>query len=368
VSARTTDHPEDRAATAAGAARLAPHAGHRPLPRSAVRSSVTRIADLSGDDVSVAPQPRAEWAAGDYVVGEVLEHAGGIFSIEYVTGRMVDVIGGSYVTGALGARMATLEAVGDWRDIGDDGTMHALTRAGVFGRATSASPFAWPLLAPLEYKGHLHRSGTPLRMHDCVARVPLHELGAPVVLVIGTSMSAGKTTTVITTIRRLRRLGLTVGGAKVTGVARYREILGMEDAGADVVVDFVDAGLPSTICPSDEYDEALALILSRLALEKPDVVVIEAGASPLEPYNVDRAVAALAAHVRCTILCASDPYAVVGVAEAYGVRPDLVAGRATSTSAGIALCERLAGVECLNLLDPDTHPELDTLLERRLGI
>lgn len=68
------------------------------------------------------------------------------------------------------------------------------------------------------------------------------------------------------------------------------------------------------------------------------------------------------------LLCASDPYAVVGVASAYGVRPDLVAGRATSTSAAIALCERLAGVECLNLLDPDTHGELDALLAAKLGL
>jgi hypothetical protein len=101
---------------------------------------------------------------------------------------------------------------------------------------------------------------------------------------------------------------------------------------------------------------------------EPDVVVVEAGASPLEPYNVDLAVGRLGDHVRCTILCASDPYAVVGVASAFGVRPDLVAGRATSTTAAIELCGRLAGVECLNLLDPDTHPELDSVLAEKLGL
>jgi hypothetical protein len=72
--------------------------------------------------------------------------------------------------------------------------------------------------------------------------------------------------------------------------------------------------------------------------------------------------------VRCTVLCASDPYAVVGVAQAHSARPDLVAGRATSTDAGIALCERLAGVLGLNLLDPESHTALDELLAERLGL
>jgi Domain of unknown function (DUF1611_C) P-loop domain len=352
-----------RSAAAAGT----PISG-RPLPRGAVRSSVTRIADLSGEDVTVAPLPRERWATGDYAVGEVLEHAGGIYDLESTSGRMVEVIGGGLIVGAFGSRSATLEAVGDWREIGDDLLMETLTRAGVLGRTTSATPFARPHLVPLRYKGHVIRSGAPVRMRDCVPRAPLRPLTAPVVLVIGTSMSAGKTTTAITVIRRLRRRGLRVAGAKVTGVARYREILGLGDAGADTVVDFVDAGLPSTLCPPDEYEEALATMCSLLQAGDPDVVVIEAGASPLEPYNVDRAIAALRDNINCTILCASDPYAVVGVATAYGIRPDLVAGRATSTSAGIALCARLARVECLNLLDPDTHPELDELLGARLDL
>jgi hypothetical protein len=318
--------------------------------------------------VTFAPLPRDEWGTGDYVLGKVIEHAAGIYDVESTTGRIVKVNGGSLVAGALGTRVATLEAVGDWREVGDDLRMHALTSAGVFGRTTSASPFTWPLLAPLHYEGHIHLNGEPVRMRDCADEVQPRPLTAPVVLVIGTSMSAGKTTTVITLIRHLCRRGLRVAGAKVTGVARYREILGMSDVGADPVVDFVDAGLPSTICPPAEYQDALARMCSRLQEGEPDVVVIEAGASPLEPYNVDLAVAGLGGNVRCTILCASDPYAVVGVATAYGVQPDFVAGRATSTSAGIALCKRLAGVECLNLLDRDTHAELDAHLAEKLGL
>jgi hypothetical protein len=71
--------------------------------------------------------------------------------------------------------------------------------------------------------------------------------------------------------------------------------------------------------------------------------------------------------VRLRILCASDPYAVVGVAEAHGIVPDVVAGKATSTAAGVALCERLSGVRALNLLDADGQSELDRMLRDALG-
>ena len=97
--------------------------------------------------------------------------------------------------------------------------------------------------------------------------------------------------------------------------------------------DFVDVGLPSNVCDSQEFRQSLDSLLSRIAATKPDVLVAEAGASPLEPYNGDVAVERLKDQVRCTVLCASDPYAVVGVTRGFGFDPDLVSGVATSTSA-----------------------------------
>ena len=338
----------------------------RLLPAAAVMTSVTRIASFDGARVSLLP--RSEWATGDYVLGEVPDTFDTPFDVELTTGRMADVVAGDTIVGAFGRRSATLEAVGDWTEIGSDLRMHALTRAGVLGRATSATPFARTRLVPLTYRGHVLIDGVKATMPGFVRPVERRPLMAPVVLVIGTSMSAGKTTSVIVLIRRLREMGLKVAATKVTGVARYREILGMSDAGASPTVDFVDAGLPSTIVSAKAYRRALEHMLSRLAAGEPDVVVVECGSSPLEGYNVDVASAALAPNVRCTVLCASDPYAVVGVATAYDVVPDLVAGKATSTDAGVALCERLSGVLSMNLIEPATHPVLDTLLAEKLGL
>ena len=80
-------------------------------------------------------------------------------------------------------------------------------------------------------------------------------------------------------------MGLDVIAAKLTGAARYRDILQFRDAGARCVIDFVDAGLPSTVCSETRYAEALDLMLSRLAACNAQVLVAESGASPLEPYN-----------------------------------------------------------------------------------
>ena len=98
------------------------------------------------------------------------------------------------------------------------------------------------------------------------------------------------------------------------------------------------------------------------------MLVAEAGASPLEPYNGSRAVDAVKDHTRFTVLCASDPYAVVGVQTAFGWAPDLVAGPAANTKSAIALVDRLAGVPALNLLDRKVYPVLKDRLAESLGV
>jgi glutamate carboxypeptidase len=336
----------------------------RPL-RGAIHASVTRIAGLERQAPAYLSVPRAEWATGDYVVGEILE---GSYEIESESGRPVEALAGDLVVGVLGRRYATLEATGDWERIGDDLRMEGLTRSGVFGKCTSVAPAAEPFLAPLRYRGHVLVKGRRTGMKDYVEIEPERDFHIPTVLVVGTSMDAGKTTSAKRIIRVLKQRGLRVGGAKLTGVARYRDILAMRDAGADVVLDFVDAGLPSTICPEEEFRTAVRLLLSRLAAADLDVAVVEAGASPLEPYNGELAIGELGAAVKYVVLCASDPYAVVGVTAAFPLEPDLVCGRATSTEAGIALVTKLAGVPALDLLDPDTGVVLDRLLVERLGL
>ena len=157
-------------------------------------------------------------------------------------------------------------------------------------------------------------------------------------------------------------------GAKLTGAARYRDILAMGDAGADRIVDFVDVGLPSSICPPEDFRIAVRQMLALIATAAPDVAVVEAGASPYEPYNGDIVLQELGDRIRCTVLCASDPYAVLGVSQSFGLQPDLVSGITTNTSAGIELVQTLTGVPALNLTDPAAQQPLMQVLRQTLQL
>jgi len=169
-------------------------------------------------------------------------------------------------------------------------------------------------------------------------------------------------------VHLLSQMGLNVVGAKLTGAARYRDMLSFGDAGASAIYDFVDAGLPSSAVDEATYREALPYLLSLIARHKPDVVVAEAGASPLEPYNGAIAKEMIRDHVKFKLLCAQDPYAVVGVQTAFQRNPDLVAGGAANTDAAIALVKKLSGLPALNLMDPASHGQLEKMLRKALNL
>ena len=331
-----------------------------------VLGSIARVADFETAPFEVHAIPCSDWDSGDYVQGEVVGEPTALYAIESTTGEMIRVDPGDRVVGAFGHRAATLEGVGSWLDMDGD-QMNAMTSAGLFGRFTSVSKLL-PRPMDLKYTGHLMRAGRKVRMVDFAIEATPCELDIPTILMVGTSMSAGKTMVGKFACRILSDLGYRVIGIKLTGASRYRDILSFRDHGAAEIYDFVDAGLPSTVVPADEFRAAIRPLLSHIARRDADFMVVEAGASPLEPYNGAAAVDELGANVRCCILCATDPYAVVGVQQAYGLRPDLVAGPATNTTAALDLVDKLTGLPGLNIIDPDELPVFRDFLIQILHI
>ena len=88
----------------------------------------------------------------------------------------------------------------------------------------------------------------------------------------------------------------------------------------------------------------------------------------MEPYNGAAVIDELGDNIVCTILCASDPYAVVGVEKAFGLRPDLVTGPATQTSAAVELVAKLTGLRGINIIDPATKPAFREFLRNKLNL
>lgn len=205
-------------------------------------------------------------------------------------------------------------------------------------------------------------------MEDFVKPVQESVFDIPIVLFIGTSMSAGKTTSARIVTNIFKMAGLKVVGAKLTGAGRYKDILAIKDVGADAVFDFVDAGLPSTICSEELFSGKINYLKNLIASVDADVAVIEIGASPLEPYNGELAVEAIRDHIKFIILCASDPYAVLGLMKAFKINPDIVTGICTNTLGGRHLVEKLCDVNALNLIDPENTPSLKRILSKSLGM
>ena len=329
-------------------------------------SSVTRVADLPAWPFPYEKLDKSQWASGDYVVGEALPRNGRIDTVELADGRECYPIAGDLVVGAFGRRFATLELTGTFEEIGADGAMACMTSGGCFGATTSQSQFVRAAM-PARYVGHLLQDGQKVTMAQFAPKVTEPSFELPVILLVGTSMSAGKTYSGRIAVRELKDMGHTVLGAKLTGAGRYRDVLSFGDAGADYIFDFVDAGLPTSVVPPGEYRAAIGALLSHMAQLDATVAVIEAGASPLEPYNGGTLVDMLGDRVKFTVLSASDPYAVVGIQAAWKRPFDLVTGPTANTRAGVALVQELAGLPALDLVDHAAHAALRQRLEMAVG-
>lgn len=330
-------------------------------------TSLTRISDLAETPFEICALERASWEMGDYVVCEITDPGGHSLLIELQNGRMRGIIGGETIIGALGDRFATLEATGSWEAVGADGKMHVLTGAGLFGKLTSKSVYLPPMME-LSYVGHVFRNDQKLQMEDFVLPVEDKPFDIPVILFYGTSMSAGKTTSARIVTHLFKTAGYSVVGAKLAGAGRYRDILAVKDVGADAVFDFVDVGLPSSICEAVLYKKKLRQLLNRMAATSADVAVVEVGASPMEPYNGSLAINLLRPNLRFSVMSASDPYAVYGLMKAYGMTPDLVTGVTSNTLAGIRLVEQLCGLRAINFLNPENGSILRQLIGQATGM
>ncbi|MDH3698629.1 MAG: hypothetical protein OEQ81_08180 [Flavobacteriaceae bacterium] len=337
------------------------------MKQSYIYGSLTRISDLQEKPFDVEPQERSAWATGDYILSEIFDAGGNDLQIELPSGRMRGVIGGDLLVGALGERFATLEVTGSWKEV--DGTlkMNVLTAAGLLGKLTSKSVFI-PQLMQIRYLGHVVRNGKKVCMEDFIKQTDIVKYSTPTVLFMGTSMSAGKTTSARIVTNLFKTAGYKVVAAKLSGAGRYKDILALKDGGADAIFDFVDVGLPSTIVSPELYKERLPLLLSMIQSVKADIAVIEIGASPLEPYNGDVAYKAIKDQLACTILSASDPYAVYGLMKAFELKPDIVSGITSNTEAGRQLVRTLCDVEALNLIDPKTTRFIKHILEETTGL
>lgn len=290
---------------------------------------------------------------GSVIAVQALEEKLVYDSLELPDGRMAKIIKGDIIIGVLGGRNALKGFVGkvpSSAKVGD--TLHILNLGGVIGTCVSENK---DVGHPLQVKvlGQVLASGKPANIKDF--SLPLaHSISnsAPLVLVSGTCMSAGKTLAACHIIRGMKHAGMKVAAGKVTGVSLKRDVLAMEDYGAEQGLYFTDFGYPSTTSLADVAPVAKGMI-HELNKCSPDAIVLELGDGLLGGYGVlsilkdPQIRKATAAHV----LCANDPVAAYGgklLCDKLGFAIDIVAGPVTDNIIGTQFVEAELSLQGIN--------------------
>ena len=204
----------------------------------------------------------------------------------------------------------------------------------------------------LIYPAFQSRQGTPANVRMGALRNNGERANCQVIYVAGTCMNAGKTAAACAIVRRLSQAGYRVGGAKLTGVSLMRDTLSMRDYGAEVTLDFTDAG---SVCTGADTAARLAhTIFAELSSRNLDVVVAETGDGVMGDYGVQAILADpdLRALMAGFVFCANDPVGVAGgvrhLQDTYGINVDVVTGPATDNQVGVRFVAQQVGLPAIN--------------------
>ncbi|MDH3759017.1 MAG: hypothetical protein OES93_14285, partial [Gammaproteobacteria bacterium] len=200
------------------------------------------------------------------------------------------------------------------------------------------------------------RSGVPARAgSDSLDEAGILDAnGVPVVALAGTCMDSGKTAAACAIVGRLRHLGFNVSACKATGVSLRRDVLAMEDAGASETMIFSDFGIVTTT--EANGPELTRALLTGLAKNKPDVIVLELGDGLLGAYGVGAILSddAIRDALTFVVLCANDPVSAWGGAELlrkeFTIEPTVVTGPATDNDVGIQQINERCDLPAVNAL------------------
>jgi hypothetical protein len=347
--------------------------------RSLIVDKIASVAIANDLSREVRISPTIPCEEGILIAVEVLNNKSRYNTLELTSGRMAQVKRGDVVVGALGHRKALFGYSGHLPTaLAPGDTVQILNLGGVLGVCDSinpnhGNPFDCRVLGcVLDFPYLGERIGVPAR----VGAQPLDQnagvnvRGVPVIAIAGTCMDAGKTVAACGAISRFRHHGLDVNAFKATGVALRRDILAMEDAGARRTGIFTDHGILAT---TPRNAPALTrMLLTRMADDRPDLIVFELGDGLLGAYGVESILKDTAVRdaLSAVVLCANDPVGAWGgiklLRETFEIEPAVVTGPATDNQVGIDIIEERSQVRAINALT--NGAELGDLLQQHLGL
>ena len=174
-----------------------------------------------------------------------------------------------------------------------------------------------------------------------------------VIVVVGGSMNAGKTTATASLAHGLSRAGFKVAAIKATGTGAFGDFNAFRDAGIGVVVDFTDAGMASTYRqPIDRIEYAFESLLAHASAQGAQIAVVELADGVFQAETAELLRASAIRNALHGILFAT-PDAVgavggVGVLRTMGLEPIAVSGMVSCSPLAAAEAQAATGVPVIS--------------------
>lgn len=291
--------------------------------------------------------------AGDVVAMKISNVNESYRSLDLEGADLVELEEGDVVIGVLGNRAGVKGYVGEVPSKLSQGSkISFLGAGGLFGEFKGATK---ELDDPCEaeFLGYIGKTDEIINMKDYgVETSDSLRDDAKIFAVTSSRMDAGKTTLTAKLIEELSK-EYKVGSLKLTGSARERDRLKMIDAGSKISLDFVDAGLPSTVDDPRDVQRAAKGLLNQAFDEDLDFVVIEFGAGIISKYCVQEVLRELEIRnqvfgIGAAALDVVGAYGLENILKDIGYELDFISGPITDTSVGKDTIEDYVGVPALN--------------------
>lgn len=212
-------------------------------------------------------------APGNLVLATV-QQLGKHRRIEKLNGRRALMMPGDEIIVCYGNRYAPdqFEAV-----VGEDlGLCDLVAGGGIASREINRHDRMLPptQIMPVGLIGNA--DGQPLNIADYRIDFQDAEETMQVILVLGTAMNSGKTFTAGSIVRSLKENRFRVAGIKATGTGSGGDLWKMKDMGADIALDFTDAGFSSTYkSPIGEIEDGVFALINYAAKRRCNFAVVE---------------------------------------------------------------------------------------------
>lgn len=298
---------------------------------------------------------------GDLVYGEV-SYMGAHKSLESTAARIHTIHDATRAVFVYGNRYAPDAFEGVIPEEASD-EVDLLSRSGVIGRVTAKNgligdPTRIRVLGYItdENDSVINTKATPILKTTKSGR---KSKGAKLILCVGTAMNSGKSHAAAACCYAISSMGHAVRAAKATGTASLKDVLLMEDCGAEKIADFSYLGHPSTYMLSDEDLINIFDTIDLKFANNPDkywVVEFSDGILQRETamllsskHIVDR--------LHKLVFCASDAFGVIGglqvLKDKFNLVPDAISGVCSSSPLALRELSNYTDIPIFNSAERD---------------